>query len=297
MTIPSREQHRPAPELEGFVMGQLDNHDISQEIIDRLVDGELEETIRATVLRRLEQDPVLCKRIAVAFLENQAWREAFSIHCSALATRTTSEGSLENLSPTKGGTDSKSSGSARAEVSLEDRSPQPIRASAEKPRRGPRVSTLGWVIAVAASFVFAFLASWYVQSFWLTRTRQAPTLSGGSLAARGGRASNENQSIASPPGEAISTPTRVEMVSVPLPIDDLGTWATMEVPFISSPGAGIAEVLPGGMIPAEILESLGAQGHIVEQERRFVPVALPDGRQSIVPIDQVRIRFVDRPKR
>lgn len=278
-------------------MGQLDNDDISQEIIDRLVDGELEETIRATVLQRLEQDPVLCKRIAVAFLENQAWREAFSTHCSALATRTTSEGSLENLSPTKGGTGSKSSESAPAELTSEGCSPQPIRASAEKPRFGLRVSTLGWIIAVAASFVFAFLASFYVQSFWLTRTRQAPTLSGGSLAARGGRASSENQSVASASGESISTPTRVEMVSVPLPIDDAGTWATMEVPFISSPGAGIAEVLPGGVIPAEILESLGAQGHIVEQERRFVPVALPDGRQSIVPIDQVRIRFVDWPKR
>lgn len=297
MTIPSREEQASAPELEGFIMDQFDNENISQEIIDRLVDGELDETVRAAVLRRLEADPLLCKRIAIAFLENQAWREAFSTYCSALAPRTKSEGSLGTQFFEKRRREAQSNEIGPGEALSKDTLPQIIKPSADMPRRCPQVSTLGWLVAVAASFILAFLASWYIQSFWLTGARYKPTLSAGSLAANQGQVSSENQAVPVKPDGPMAVSPHIEMVSVPLPVDDAGTWATMEVPFISFPGAEVTEVLPGGMIPTEILESLGAQGHVVEQERRFVPVALPDGRQSVVPIDQVRIRFVDRPKR
>lgn len=45
-------------------------------MIDRLVDGELEEAERASLLRSLDREPDGWKRCALAFLESQAWREA-----------------------------------------------------------------------------------------------------------------------------------------------------------------------------------------------------------------------------
>ena len=45
-------------------------------MIDRLVDGELDEADRAAVLRALDGEPDGWKRCAMAFLEAQAWRAA-----------------------------------------------------------------------------------------------------------------------------------------------------------------------------------------------------------------------------
>jgi anti-sigma factor RsiW len=49
----------------------LDDH-----LIDRLVDGELDEADREALLRRLDREPGGWKRCALAFLEAQAWADA-----------------------------------------------------------------------------------------------------------------------------------------------------------------------------------------------------------------------------
>ena len=49
---------------------------VAQAVIDRLVDGELDETARAAALRALDAEPGGWRRCATAFLEAQAWRQA-----------------------------------------------------------------------------------------------------------------------------------------------------------------------------------------------------------------------------
>ncbi len=51
------------------------------------------------------------------------------------------------------------------------------------------------------------------------------------------------------------------------------------------------ETLPEA-IPADILRALERTGHRVERQRQLLPVPLEDGRQLVVPVDQVEIRYV-----
>jgi len=271
-------------------MSQQDHIEISQDIIDRLVDGELDEATRRAVLSRLEHDAILCRRIALAFLENQTWRDVFS---NEVATSGMQKPRANLGSPASGialGVQSKSDGFTQSQTTLGDGPDTANQSSPGKPHRNSRLLTAAWIFAVAASFVITFLGSWYVQSVWFRQPANKPTI--GALSQKSDNASVPGGSHdISSQKESSSSEPRLELVSVPLPIDEAGTWATLEVPFISSSAAEVAEMMPAG-IPAEILESLSAQGHIVEQQRRFVPVSLPDGRQSIVPIDQVKIQFV-----
>jgi hypothetical protein len=51
---------------------------VAAALLDRLVDGELDEAARAALLRQLDGEPGGWKRCALAFLEAQAWRQAIS---------------------------------------------------------------------------------------------------------------------------------------------------------------------------------------------------------------------------
>lgn len=54
-------------------MGDMNSDElITQRILDRLVDGELDETERRTVLNALERQPETWRACAIAFLEHQA---------------------------------------------------------------------------------------------------------------------------------------------------------------------------------------------------------------------------------
>jgi hypothetical protein len=48
--------------------------------------------------------------------------------------------------------------------------------------------------------------------------------------------------------------------------------------------------LPPAM-PEEVLRAFNRTGHQVEQHRELVPVSLQDGRQFVVPVDQVEIHY------
>jgi hypothetical protein len=50
-----------------------------------------------------------------------------------------------------------------------------------------------------------------------------------------------------------------------------------------------------GPIPPEVLQALKRRGHEVQQRRDLVPLRLKDGRQLVVPIDQVDVQYVGRP--
>jgi hypothetical protein len=59
-------------------MSFSDENQVDDRLIDRLVDGELEETERQRLLALLETEPGGWRRCALAFLEAQAWTRTFA---------------------------------------------------------------------------------------------------------------------------------------------------------------------------------------------------------------------------
>ncbi len=45
-------------------------------------------------------------------------------------------------------------------------------------------------------------------------------------------------------------------------------------------------------IPEKVREALARTGHEVQQRRELVPVQLKDGRQLVMPVDQVDVHYV-----
>ena len=45
-------------------------------------------------------------------------------------------------------------------------------------------------------------------------------------------------------------------------------------------------------IPEDVMQALNRTGHQIEQHREFAPVRLEDGRQLVVPVDQVNVHYV-----
>ena len=45
-------------------------------------------------------------------------------------------------------------------------------------------------------------------------------------------------------------------------------------------------------IPDDVMQALNRTGHQIEQQRELVPVPLQDGRQLVVPVDQVKVHYV-----
>jgi anti-sigma factor RsiW len=66
-------------------------------------------------------------------------------------------------------------------------------------------------------------------------------------------------------------------------------------PVAGREGADADEWLPvdAAGVPDDVRQALERMGHHVEQQRRFVPYRLDDGRRMVIPVDQVEVRPVE----
>jgi hypothetical protein len=221
---------------------------------DRLVDGELSEEERRDLLAGLDNEPGGWRRCALAFLEAQCWKQTF---CGW-------------------------AGKAEQEQTP---AAQPTVQYKKKP--SPWVGRLGTVAAVAASFVAAL---WIGSAFrdWSGRP--------------GGNAVQNVpgvEAVAGNNGPSQTLPLRPEPAANP--------WQVVTVSPSNGPG-GHSINLPAreddrvdeqwsntpSAIPSDVMQALARTGHQVKQQRELVPVSLQDGRQMVMPVDQVDVHYVGR---
>jgi len=88
-----------------------------------------------------------------------------------------------------------------------------------------------------------------------------------------------------------------QMVTLAAPSGGPGGPQTFQLPAIQTDRLDEAWLrsIPKPVSP-ELLQALRQSGHAVQQRRELLPVPMNDGRRLVVPVDQVDIHYVGRPK-
>ena len=224
--------------------------------LDRLVIGDLADDERQALLAWLDEDVTRWRNCALAFLEAQVWEEALS------------EPVARGQEP---GDRRQETGDRRQETG--DR-----RRTAEARRKLPTASWLMPLAVIAASIV-AFACG----TLW--RGMHSPPQPRDAIVDRSSDSPDETD------------PVRAEA----------GGPLLASVPVTGGPLGNVAAVLQFPVLPAEaaqgqstsISDSVRRQwerrGYELKEERRYLPAKLPDGRQVMVPVNEVKMKFVGRP--
>ncbi|AGA30198.1 hypothetical protein [Singulisphaera acidiphila] len=228
---------------------QVDDH-----WIDRLVDGELEETERCRLLALLEAEPGGWRRCALAFLEAQTWSRTLTL-ASASVTETL---------------DSNSQGQVTNALIPFDRPVNPLRPLREPvSRRFPIRGILAAGILLA--FACGWLAGGATQTF---RPTAAPLPTGGATEVL---TSLDEPNRDSDPGRESAEPPAPDQAEPPL-------RPQLEVP-TSKAGAPLVLTDP-------VRRELERQGYHVRQRSGLVSMKLENGQSLAVPVDEVELRYV-----
>jgi len=224
---------------------------ISEEQLDRLVDGALSEVERRELLGQLEQRPDGWRRCAAAFLEAQAWREALGQHVATLPP---------------------------ALVQLP--SPSPSAAWQWK-----------HVLAIAASFLLAFSSVLWLRNGGNNTSNLTPT----DIAKTTPLPSNHSTADpgTGPTQVADNNPAGPQTVRLVVDRGANGQPEFVDVPVIGDPQQ-VDRVLNDHslLLPPSVAQALKRMGHEVHQQRELWPVQTSDGKQIVVPVDQVEVRYV-----
>jgi len=236
---------------------------------DLLVDGELSESQRRELLEALDEEPGGWRRCALAFLEAQCWKQELGADRSAA------------VSAARSGQD------ARA----------PEHLSSRQARRVRQFRHLGTLLAMAASFLVALYLGTRWQQMWYDRG--AASTPGNSIAdnrqsgSPAQRPSDSQTLLAEnkqPTGPS-SGPWRT--VTLSLPAGPGGQSRSIELPVVERQGIDEAwlQSLPPAL-PPDVIRALERIGYQLRQHRALVPLEMKDGRQLVVPVDQVEVHYV-----
>jgi hypothetical protein len=242
---------------------------LSDELIDRIVDGELTPADLRAAIDRLDREPDAWKRCALAFLEAQCWRESL---------RAVGQ-------PTRLPVDSKASSISLAAT-----------PSNQKPRRWLRRAIVA--ATVAASFVLGWVGHTWRPS--IPPGHSSPGLTH-PIAARQSRDSEASPLVDPPRTPRTNSELLREDRLPPNPSETVrevarllirSDHANSEVPILAGPGIN-AEWVRNQPPPVSEREEVILQrlGYQVDQRRRLITTTLADGRRVTVPIDQVQIRY------
>ena len=230
-----------------------------QRLLDRLVDGELNDTERRELLLRLERTPDGWRWCAAAFLEAQAWRGEAREMVSPPVSSSQAPFSETALSQTSGA--------------------QPASLATARP-------------TVQIWMPLALAAGLLVATTWVFLNRDSDVIAPiGQPVAGNPMTGSPVQVAGDPVGQG--PPQNLQLVVNGGPEGR----RNVQVPLVDA--AGMDEALFGQWsqdLPPEVIRMLEQDGHQVVRERKLVPFHLNDGRRGVVPMDQLEIRPVHMQK-
>ena len=238
-----------------------------QGLLDRLVDGELDAVEQRQLLLLLESMPDGWRRCALAFLEAQAWEHECKSFCW----------------------DAPAASKVPPSVSLPAQSAPASRAPARhKTGWGGRIAS---ALGIAASFLIAFGLG-LVWRAWDGVDRPGPT--GGLASAPRPMEPNALPSVGQSESHSRRMTDDLQWATVSLPVTTpSGDIEQFEMPVAMGPGVDMQWLVDRpSSLPLHLVRDLERQGHQVRQARQFIPFQLQDGRQVVMPVEQIEVRFM-----
>lgn len=266
--------------------------------LDRMVDGELTEEEQKSLLLEIEQQPDGWKRLALAYVEDQAWRSHF---------RNEQAGHDKENSGRQDGSSQRAALDATVTtLTVRPEDSVVLNADDHWPARRFRLQP-ETVVAVLLALLVGFLSGGTVGD----RPSEKDSSTDGviadgqdrtgdgfpDLAQPGANAPAENQGVI--PVEQHqsdserSTPVPSEFVQLAVSDGRSDRPRMLDVPIrnVSEEGDSIFDE-SASVIPPDVREFFRQAGHEVHEDRRYWPVELPDGRQVLVPVNNVRLQYV-----
>lgn len=250
----------------------------NQRLLDQLVDGELSEQQRRTLLESLDTTPDGWRRCALTFIEAQELQRVLP----ALATE---------------------------DVSVSQDKVRVRAASRSRTTTFP----FGSLLAMAASVLVAFTLGLVARGTW-------PSSSGASTsqvvdATPSVEAQGGDVQVVEKPWEPLtpakqdtpsSEPTGNEPAKAKAPEDRVPVWSNVALAMNDAEGEPPVEWLMAegeaidlqwlyrqpSALSEDVIQQIEQLGHEVNVVRELFPVRLQDGRQGIVPVDHVELRYV-----
>lgn len=156
------------------------------------------------------------------------------------------------------------------------------------PTRSVWHNRLGTLVAMAASFLLAFWVGSHLQQLGIDhRATSEPTA--GQIALK-----TPSQSPSHGLGPSVeSTPNPWKVVTVPSPAGSPNAGSSMQLPAVERDKIDQQWLrnLPPAM-PDNVRQAFARSGHQVDEQRELMPVSLQDGRQLVVPVDNVKVHYV-----
>ncbi len=238
--------------------------------IDLLVDGELDEQKRRELLAGLDNQPGGWRQCALAFLENQSWRQA----CDSFK-----EKEDEHFPATHP-------------------LPSTVRSTSDenqyKRRPGAVARAAGVLLAMAASFLIALgLGS----MIWNADRQGHLGMPGGAQQAN--ILTGAQDATPADPNDGVLVrdakvflPGKYQTITITDKRPD-GTQRSIQLPAIAQNSIDETRLRETpSAIPPELVQAFQKAGHNVHQSRRLVPFRMKDGRRLVVPVDQLDVQYV-----
>ncbi|MGD9126692.1 MAG: hypothetical protein PVH19_04865 [Planctomycetia bacterium] len=243
---------------------QADNLPVDDDrIYDLLVDGELDDERRRTLLGSLDERPGGWRRCALAFLEAQSWGQEFRSFSARLR--------------------------GNKETAADDTAPKsvPGKKPADGKRRRKR-DRYGTFLGIAASFLLAMGITSLMQDIGTNDGVQRasvipPVLKPAQNVWMGGL------------GVSNDTEQAIHRMSITGRGFD-GDQSTYSLPALSQKELDQQwlKEMPT-VIPDGVVESFQQAGHEVKTSRQLIPFTMRDGRKLIIPVDQVDVHYANTP--
>jgi hypothetical protein len=262
--------NEPDPSRDNSEQDHLDTR-----LFDRLVDGELAEADRRTLLLSLDHQPSGWRQCALAFLEAQSWRDLLGsaaeepAPAAAETAVETAEAAIEPIQKRQ-----LESGAAEFVSTA---------ASFSPPRRRGLPRHWLWIGEMAASFLVAFSLGLWIRGGFVTTNSGAP----GSVATiTDPRVATDQR--AAPRGASEQAGNGTQVVDMVIRGAG-GQEQRMQVPLVDNRGMGWWQSQPPAVVPDAVRRTVEQAGGRIRQERRYWSVELPDGRRALVPVDQIEV--------